>query len=121
LEFQSLIQSKISLAKPLDEIKYVVYVNLHRRHLDEFQHTEVAIKLDKLYRKIARDTSADAPRIQSEFQRAEAAIAQEPELKSSQQLAEDFAVSSSTIERVRTILNQGTQADPISEEQKRDS
>jgi hypothetical protein len=111
----------------------------------------VAIKLDKLYRKIARDryeaytqfnnetarealtkrwasdegeirgASADAGRIQSEFQRAEAAIAQEPELKSSQQLAEDFDVSSSTIERVRTILDQGTQADPISEEQKRDS
>ena len=35
-------------------------------------------------------------------------IAQEPELKSNQQLAEDFGVSSSTIERVRTILDQGT-------------
>jgi hypothetical protein len=51
---------------------------------------------------------ADAGRIQSEFQRVEAAIAQEPELKSSQQLVEDFGVSSSTIERVRTILDQGT-------------
>lgn len=49
-----------------------------------------------------RGASADPSRIQSEFQRAEAAIAQELELKSSQQLAEDFGVSSSTIERIRT-------------------
>ena len=50
----------------------------------------------------------DAGRIQSEFQRAEATIVQEPELKSNQQLAEEFGVSSSTIDRVRTILDQGT-------------
>ncbi len=55
--------------------------------------------------------SADPGRIQPEFQRAEAAIVQEPELKSSQQLAEDFGVSSSTIETVRTLLDQGTQAE----------
>ena len=41
--------------RPLDELKYVVTVNLHRRHLDEFQRAEVAIKFDKLYRKIARE------------------------------------------------------------------
>ena len=41
--------------KPLDELKYVVSVNLHRRHLDEFQRAEIALKYDKLYRKIARD------------------------------------------------------------------
>ncbi len=33
--------------KPLDEIKYFVCVNLHRRHLDEFQRAEVAIKLER--------------------------------------------------------------------------
>ncbi|HYX50722.1 MAG TPA: ParB N-terminal domain-containing protein, partial [Ktedonobacteraceae bacterium] len=40
---------------PLDELKYVVTVNIRRRHLDEFQRAEVAIKYDKLYKKIARD------------------------------------------------------------------
>jgi hypothetical protein len=41
--------------KPLEELKYVVSVNLDRRHLDEFQKAEGALKYDKLYRKIARD------------------------------------------------------------------
>jgi hypothetical protein len=41
--------------KPLDELKYLVSVNLHRRHLDEFQRAEIALKYDKLYRRIARD------------------------------------------------------------------
>ena len=41
--------------KPMDELKYVVSVNLHRRHLDEFQRAEIALKYDKLYKKIARD------------------------------------------------------------------
>src|SRR5215469_11379385 len=41
--------------RPLDELKFVVSANLTRRHLDEFQKAEVALKYDKLYRKIARD------------------------------------------------------------------
>ena len=41
--------------RPLDELKYVLTVNLHRRLQDEFQRAEVAIKFDKLYRKIARE------------------------------------------------------------------
>jgi hypothetical protein len=39
--------------KPLEELKFVVSSNLNRRHLDEFQKVHVAIKYDKLYRKIA--------------------------------------------------------------------
>jgi ParB-like nuclease domain len=41
--------------RPLDELKFVVSSNLNRRHLDEFQKAHVAIKYDKLYRKISLD------------------------------------------------------------------
>ena len=41
--------------KPLEELDYVVSINLDRRHLDEFQRAEIALKYDKLYKKIARD------------------------------------------------------------------
>jgi len=46
--------------KPLEELKFVVHANLTRRHLDEFQKAEVAIKFDKLFRKIARDKWMDS-------------------------------------------------------------
>jgi uncharacterized protein (DUF1015 family) len=39
--------------KPLEELKFVVSSNLNRRHLDEFQKAHVAIKYDKLFRKIS--------------------------------------------------------------------
>jgi hypothetical protein len=41
--------------KPLEELKFVVSSNLNRRHVDEFQKAHVAIKYDKLYRKISLD------------------------------------------------------------------
>jgi hypothetical protein len=41
--------------KPLEELKFVVSSNLNRRYLDEFQKAHVAIKYDKLYRKISLD------------------------------------------------------------------
>lgn len=134
--------------RPLDELKYVVAVNLRRRHLDEFQRAEVAIKYDKLYKRIAREryeatqfnsktaqaavnkrhkkeaedfssslrgASGEADRsvpeefsstnIHNEFQQP--VDWQEP-ARSSQQLADEFGVSHATIERVRTILEQGT-------------
>ncbi len=40
---------------PSHELKFVVSVNIPRRRPDEFQRAEVAIKFDKLFRKIARE------------------------------------------------------------------
>ena len=129
--------------RPLDELKFVVSANLYRRHLDEFQRAEVAIKYDKLYRKIAREryestlfdsesareaakkrhqketedfssslrsASGDASGIPPAIstQQAISSPPPQPELKSSQELAKECGVSSSTIERVRTILEQAT-------------
>jgi ParB-like chromosome segregation protein Spo0J len=126
--------------RPLDELKYVVTVNLQRRHLDEFQRAEIAIKFDKLYRKIAREryeatlfsseaaskrhkedtedfssslrlASGDASGITPAISPATSEQQQQNQelsMKSSQELANEFGVSSSTIERVRTILEQAT-------------
>ena len=40
--------------RPLDEMMYVVGVNLYRRHLNEFQRTEIGIRFEELRRKIAQ-------------------------------------------------------------------
>jgi hypothetical protein len=42
----------------LDELKFVVSVNLHRRHLDEFQRAEICLKMDKLASQIAKERQA---------------------------------------------------------------
>lgn len=41
--------------RPLDELRYVVTVNLHRRHLGEFQRAEIGLKWDKIARRIASE------------------------------------------------------------------
>ncbi len=41
--------------KPMEELKYVVAVNLHRRHLDQFQRAEIGLKMDKIARTIAKE------------------------------------------------------------------
>jgi hypothetical protein len=35
--------------KPLDELKYVVTININRRQLNKFQRAQIAIKFNKLY------------------------------------------------------------------------
>jgi ParB-like chromosome segregation protein Spo0J len=35
--------------KPLDELKYVVTININRRQLNEFERAEIALNVKKLY------------------------------------------------------------------------
>jgi hypothetical protein len=39
--------------KPMEELRYVVAVNLHRRHLDEFQKAQIGLKMEKIARQNA--------------------------------------------------------------------
>ena len=41
--------------KPMEELRYVVAVNLHRRDLDEFQKAEIGLEMEKLVRKLAEE------------------------------------------------------------------
>ncbi|MFZ0221642.1 MAG: ParB/RepB/Spo0J family partition protein [Candidatus Nitrosopolaris sp.] len=122
--------------KPLEELRYVVSVNLHRRHLDEFQRAEIALKMDRLARKIAEErkkatlfihdsateainsrhhgktteeygssirlASPEADRIEDEGEGTFFG-------KSSEELGKFAGVSHGTIERVRTILKEGSE------------
>jgi hypothetical protein len=123
--------------RPLDELRYVVTVNLHRRHLDEFQRAEIGLKWDKIARRIASERKA-ASQFTSETGR-EAIMKRHrgydedeghdiasdirfasrdanriedeedgPPLRSSQEIGNEVGVSASTIDRVRTILEGGS-------------
>jgi hypothetical protein len=41
--------------KPMEELKYVVAVNLHRRYLDEFQRAVMTLTMQKIAVKIAAE------------------------------------------------------------------
>ena len=43
---------------PVQELRYVLSVNLHGRHLDEFQRAEIGLKMDKIARQIAKERQA---------------------------------------------------------------
>ena len=127
----------------MEELAYVVSVNLHRRHLDEFQRAEIALKYDKLYKKIARDrweatkftseSGGEAASKRCEENNNGSSDAGDKEdvpdnysvtseirppsadgsgshhgSATNQELAEQFGVSSSTLDGVKTILDQGT-------------
>jgi hypothetical protein len=47
-------EKKDFTGRPLDELMYVVSVNLYRRNLNEFQRAEIGIKLEESRRKIAQ-------------------------------------------------------------------
>lgn len=105
--------------RPLEELRYVVSVTLHRRHLYEFQWAEIGLKMDKLIRQIAKerqdkthftpDTAREAAGIrympsasrdaqgigdgqEQDLEMEEKGKAYEP-LKSSQQIADEVGVS----------------------------
>ena len=130
--------------KPLEELKYVVTVNLHRRHLDEFQKAEIALKYDKLFKKIARDRweaskytsetggAAAEKRWSAADNDGEDDVGTDMDVNgprqdegmpslsgdrdrigykgsaTTQELAEQFGVSTSTLDRVKTILDQAS-------------
>jgi hypothetical protein len=92
-----------------------VTVNLHRRHLDEFQSAEIGLKWDKIARRIASEGKA-ASQFTSETGR-EAIIKRHrgydgddeedgPPLHSSQEIGNEVGVSASTVDRVRTIFEE---------------
>ena len=138
LGFKVTYNVKDFTGRPLDELRYVVTVNLHRRHLDEFQRAKIGLKWDKIARRIAserkaasqftsetgredimkrhrgydedeghdiasdiRSASRDANRIEDEEDG--------PPLRSSQEIGDEVGVSASTIDRVRTILEEGSE------------
>ncbi|MGB8937982.1 MAG: hypothetical protein WCC17_23070, partial [Candidatus Nitrosopolaris sp.] len=58
LGFKVTYNVKDFTGRPLDELRYVVTVNLHRRHLDEFQRAKIGLKWDKIARRIASERKA---------------------------------------------------------------
>ena len=46
--------------KPLEELKYVVDVNIHRRHLDEYQKAEIALERRKQFTRQTAGTATAA-------------------------------------------------------------
>jgi hypothetical protein len=41
--------------KPIEELKYIVTVNVERRHLNEYQRAKIALKMKKLASEIAAE------------------------------------------------------------------
>ena len=108
--------------RPLDELKYVMAVNLHRRHLNEFQRTKIGLKIKKKASRIAaerkqasqftRESGKEA--IMKRFYgNSDVGLPETSRISLSgrtrEQLAKYVNVSPATIERVDTILEEGTQ------------
>jgi ParB-like chromosome segregation protein Spo0J len=127
LGFPVTYYTKNFTGKPLEELRYVVTVNLHRRHLDEFQRAEIGLKWDKIARSIAgerrkatqftSETGREAiknrfhgPNIASEIRSASGDAhriegddgeADYEALRSSQEIGDDVGVSASRVARNR--------------------
>ena len=117
--------------RPLDEMMYVVGVNLYRRHLNEFQRAEIGIRFEELRRKIAQkqqegsrftpETSQMAHKqryhpetqdLRSASQDAHRSDSDDVDVsngKTSYDMAKRVGISPRTYERVRYILKEGSE------------
>jgi len=125
--------------KPMAELRYVVAVNLHRRHLDEFQKAQIGLKFDKIAREIAARRKKDVDyttetgkaaaekrwggkkkdddeELQKDYEEEEDEETEDsdgdseyaPGLRSSKEIGDEVGVSASTIDRVKTITEEGS-------------
>ena len=117
--------------RPLDEMMYVVNVNLYRRNLNDFQRAEVGIRVEELRRKLGQqqqEASRFTPETSQEAHRKRHHPDEDAGLPSgspdpdrsesgrdhtrggvSEEMAERFGVSRATYDRVRYILSNGTE------------
>ncbi|MGB8935743.1 MAG: ParB N-terminal domain-containing protein [Candidatus Nitrosopolaris sp.] len=121
--------------KPMEELRYVIAVNLHRRHLSQFERAEMGVKMYNIDGTIAKQRQR-ASRFTTETGKAATVkrfhgggdIASEKPLRSldaedsddedeekdltplrsSQEIGDKVDVSHTTIERVKTIIEDGT-------------
>jgi transcriptional regulator with XRE-family HTH domain len=123
--------SKDFTGRPLDEMMYVVNVNLYRRSLNDFQRAEVGIRVEELRRKLGQqqqEASRFTPETSQEAHRRRYHPDVDADLPSgspdpdrnesgkdptrggvSEDMAERFGVSRATYDRVRYILSNGTE------------
>jgi RNase P protein component len=105
--------------RPQDELEYIMAVNLHRRHLNEFQRAKIGLKVKKKVNKIAAKRKR-ASQFTKESGK-EAAMKKHYGSKACSDtnrislgsrtrelLAKYVCVSPATIERVETILEEGS-------------
>ena len=117
--------------RPLEEMMFVVNMNLYRRHLNEFQRAEIGIRVEELRREMAQkqqegcrftpETSQMAlkQRYHPEFQdlrsasrdahRSESDNIDSLRGKTSHDMAKRVRISLRTYERVRYIVKEGSE------------
>ena len=125
------IDKKDFTGRPLDEMMYVVNVNLYRRSLNDFQRAKVGIRVEELRRKLGQhqqEASRFTPETSQEAHRQRYHSDEDADLPSgspdpdrsesgkdrtrggvSEEMAERVGVSRATYDRVRYILSNGTE------------
>jgi hypothetical protein len=121
--------------RPTEELRYVVHVNLHRRHLSQFERAEMGLKMYNIIGTIAQrrqqashftpetgkaaavkrshggDNSSGKPLSSLEAEDSDNDVEGKDStpLRSSQEIGDEVGLSHATIERVKAILEDGTQ------------